>query len=501
MAQRTINNGEGGGAVRGKLNDNFSELYGRTNVSVKDFGAIGDGVADDTAAIQAAINAVGVSGGGVVFLPRGDYRTTSALNVSQNFVTLCGEGMGATVLVPSVAGQTGVVFQKSGGGTIEYCGISNLDIAPSVAILDCVQVIDHFWFTSERVRMPGNFTTGFNLYKGATAYLAFLHNVFTNTGAVGVRIGQSGTGDIQNVFLYNCHLNDATEAGLRIQNVGGLMWIGGESLFSERGLVIEPSASERVKGVFVTNVFLDTSNQECLRINPSHATGRVSGVGFTGVSMNFSVAGSGAVIAGPSSDPGQVERIRFDGCDFIINSLNGAYLTYCRNIDFEACHFVSNGQLTTDTYAGISLDAGVQGLRISNGSNGSGDEFSPRQRHGVSAAFGVQNVLISGVDLTGNVTAPILDNAAAGELTIVQCEGYRTSNQGAATIATGGTSVTVNHGLNATPAKEDIQVTAAADPGHRFWVSNATATQFTITTSGAVASDAFFGWSARVKGA
>ena len=43
------------------------------SVSVKDFGATGDGVTDDTAAIQSALNAVNSVGGGKVFLPAGTY--------------------------------------------------------------------------------------------------------------------------------------------------------------------------------------------------------------------------------------------------------------------------------------------------------------------------------------------------------------------------------------------------------------------------------------------
>lgn len=47
-------------------------------VSVKDFGAVGDGITDDTAAIQAALNYVNSVGGGVVFLPPGRYRKGDA---------------------------------------------------------------------------------------------------------------------------------------------------------------------------------------------------------------------------------------------------------------------------------------------------------------------------------------------------------------------------------------------------------------------------------------
>lgn len=59
----------------------------RETVSVKDFGAVGDGVADDTAAIQAALNA-GV--GKIVYLPSGDYLISSKLLIPAQ-TGLCGE--------------------------------------------------------------------------------------------------------------------------------------------------------------------------------------------------------------------------------------------------------------------------------------------------------------------------------------------------------------------------------------------------------------------------
>jgi hypothetical protein len=52
-------------------------------VNVKDFGAVGDGVADDTAAIQAAINFASANNlGAEVFFQQGTYRTTSVINIT-----------------------------------------------------------------------------------------------------------------------------------------------------------------------------------------------------------------------------------------------------------------------------------------------------------------------------------------------------------------------------------------------------------------------------------
>jgi Pectate lyase superfamily protein len=60
----------GGRTVQDKL---------RESASVKDYGAIGNGVADDTAAIQAAINAVLTVEGGSLYFPVGTYKITAKL--------------------------------------------------------------------------------------------------------------------------------------------------------------------------------------------------------------------------------------------------------------------------------------------------------------------------------------------------------------------------------------------------------------------------------------
>jgi Pectate lyase superfamily protein len=57
---------------------------------VRDYGAVGNGITDDTSAIQSALNAAGSSKGGVVIAPAASYRINGTLSVPPD-VTLQGE--------------------------------------------------------------------------------------------------------------------------------------------------------------------------------------------------------------------------------------------------------------------------------------------------------------------------------------------------------------------------------------------------------------------------
>lgn len=88
-----------GGSAGESLTKNSSTDYDvswtntslNTFVSVKNFGAKGDGITDDTAAFNAAINSVfAAHGGGQVYVPEGVYYITSTLNLFN--ITLRGSG-------------------------------------------------------------------------------------------------------------------------------------------------------------------------------------------------------------------------------------------------------------------------------------------------------------------------------------------------------------------------------------------------------------------------
>jgi hypothetical protein len=74
--------------------------------SVKSFGAMGDGVTDDTAAIQAALDQVGTSGGGALYFPEGEYVVSAPLSISPNTV-LRGAGPMTTIISSAHAGGGG----------------------------------------------------------------------------------------------------------------------------------------------------------------------------------------------------------------------------------------------------------------------------------------------------------------------------------------------------------------------------------------------------------
>ncbi|KXK38105.1 MAG: Pectate lyase superfamily protein [Candidatus Hinthialibacteria bacterium OLB16] len=97
-------------------------------INCRDEGAVGDGVADDSAAIQSALNKAGQQAGGVVLLPAGTYRINSKLSVPSG-VTL--QGIWNT---PHHEDQTwgSALFAYSGKG--QSTGAALVTLSPSSSI-------------------------------------------------------------------------------------------------------------------------------------------------------------------------------------------------------------------------------------------------------------------------------------------------------------------------------------------------------------------------------
>lgn len=82
-------------------------------INVRDYGAKGDGLSDDTAAIRAAIAAVPVSGG-TVYLPCGTYLLSSGLTITTGHTTITSEDTCATLKMTGGNGFVALTIRGRG---------------------------------------------------------------------------------------------------------------------------------------------------------------------------------------------------------------------------------------------------------------------------------------------------------------------------------------------------------------------------------------------------
>ena len=97
----------------------------RDTVSVKDFGAVGDGVADDTVAIQAALNA-----SSNIYLPSGTYKTTAPLLLNSNNIIT---GAGISSVIKNTTNLSVIKSITPTGSRIYFVGGSNFKIEGNTA--------------------------------------------------------------------------------------------------------------------------------------------------------------------------------------------------------------------------------------------------------------------------------------------------------------------------------------------------------------------------------
>lgn len=168
--------------------------------NAKEYGAVGDGVTDDSAALNELIGLVGKNGGGTIFLPKGVYMLDSALIWKSN-VSLVGEGVGISVLKTRQAEGVGVGFSAIKGVNCTNC------------------TFEQFTIDGEEMNITSYTFNPKGVFIQYMTDCVFRDIVIKNTGATGLGIDFLQNVAIDNVACYNCGrgwVGSGSEA-----NVGG----------------------------------------------------------------------------------------------------------------------------------------------------------------------------------------------------------------------------------------------------------------------------------------
>lgn len=228
-------------------------------VGVNLFGAIGDGVEDDTAAIQAAIDWAKSLGGSVVYLPAGNYLISPAsvgllLRVKTRNIALVGDGIDATKITYSSAGRT-----TGASGSLIYVGDTvTQGVADGFSIRD-LTIVD----TNTSGSYGGAGFSGITVYKCSNVAIERVKAVNVKGNAAITVVGDNAVPAVtKNIKIKDCIVEGTVGGGY---TDGDAINAGGVTNFECSGNVVSSTQRNGIEigAVFngvVSNNFVDMGN-------------------------------------------------------------------------------------------------------------------------------------------------------------------------------------------------------------------------------------------------
>jgi hypothetical protein len=289
--------------------------------NVLDFGAVGDGVTDDTTAIQAAIN----SGAKNIYLPAGTYKTSATLLVSGSGITIYGDGIAGTILLPNLAVAAGITIggAASGDSSINtVCRDFTVSRAAGTPPTDCVGIL---WT---------NFNYGTEINTRCTRHY-YPRKITSNQYPPFITIGYRG---------YNLESDNAVRAYALIEDVAGVYFSFCE--FGRNG----GEAYDPLYCIEITSEANDVNFESCSFIprgpTPSGTSAAIGFVGYTNTS---------GYITFINGNTENVQKGFFsDAATPLINQLNVTGGRFAATV--AAANFNAATELRACTFVGVALN-------------------------------------------------------------------------------------------------------------------------------------------------
>lgn len=462
-------------------------LYARAaeTISVKDFGAVGDGVANDTAAIQQAITAAGV--GGRIFFPSGDYLVTDVVKLNVSSMSLVGAGRQMVAIITTSASKD--VFNVTGSDIV----ISEMNFQSRVkrtagAYVNFASGTGHI---VKDFAMQGPYCGVKMNCTNDEAYDGTIAN--TVPGGSSIIIGDEAYGFnqlVRNVIM-DAAENAQPNAGIALYRTYDLRIESCEIQHQGTALFCLPGDGQIAYAVHSVNTFYDSNEAHGVHILVT-GTGQANNFRFSNCWFGNNVADG---VRMNCAGTGRISSIHFDNSSVISNGQNGfALVAGTEDISITGGS-IQGVRFGVNVSAGIS-DWSVIGVSIGNYAGGGGASEA-----GIEVALGGSDrYVIAGNRFRGN-GINMRDRGTGPDKVVTKNSGIRQASRGTEVITSGTSSVQVNHNLGFVPVANTIFISPNSDAGTNpafVDASTINQTSFIVRCANNRTNNLNFNWSAGV---
>lgn len=268
------------------------------------------------ASIQAAIDACNAAGGGIVFLPRGDYGVTAAINMKSK-VTLMGEGYGSRIYVAAAFSDNVLKFENIQNSTAMFLRIDG-----------------------NRAAVSGN---QYGFFMGSADECKLLQVWAHSCRGDGIHFY-----DCDGCSLVQCHGWDNLFHGLEIEQCRDFHCLGGTFRDND------------VNGIYIFEGEVSASGSHGVVVVGANCYGNDDyGWGIQGplsddISMIGVVARNNGNYGGTIYD--RVKGVVVSGCTFALNGDHGLYMWRTEGASIVGNRFRNNSQNGNGSFQEIFLD-------------------------------------------------------------------------------------------------------------------------------------------------